>query len=167
MTTRGSYATLDHWLWPTRTIHNPNYNIRIYTYNRPIATDILVEIGGGEGQHNHIKVVFLLPPDKTKIAYIDTERKTNRGITRHALHASNITRHGVRLHYLIVVTRNLQLNNIRALLMYSPVPHLALKIDFFLIKCETLLCNCCEVLYFVVYVIIHQPPICWGVYIHV
>ena len=26
-----------------------------------------------EEQHNHIRVVFLLPPDKIKITYIDTE----------------------------------------------------------------------------------------------
>ena len=46
-------------------------------------------------QHNNIKVVFLLPPDKVKIAYIDTERKKEQRITYHVLHTAKITRHGV------------------------------------------------------------------------
>ena len=49
-------------------------------------------------QHNHIMVVFLLPPDNIKITYIDTERKRNENEQRiiyHALHAVKITRHGV------------------------------------------------------------------------
>ena len=46
-------------------------------------------------QHNHIKVVFLLPPDKIKITYIDTEKKHEQRIIYHALHAAKITRHGV------------------------------------------------------------------------
>ena len=55
--------------------------------------DILVEIGE---QHNHIRVVFLLPPDNIKITYIDTERKRNeQRIMYHALHVAKITRHGV------------------------------------------------------------------------
>ena len=37
--------------------------------------DTLVEMGE---QHNHSKVVFLLPPDKIKITYIDTEKKTEQ-----------------------------------------------------------------------------------------
>ena len=40
--------------------------------------DILVDMGE---QHNHIKVVFLLPPDKIKIIYIDREKKTENHIS--------------------------------------------------------------------------------------
>ena len=42
-------------------------------------------------QHNHIKVVFLLPPDKIKSTYIDREKQ----IIYHGLHAAQITRDGV------------------------------------------------------------------------
>ena len=65
----------------------PNYNIRIYTYNRPIATDILVEMGGGGGGNiTTLRLSFCYPQIRLKShTLIQREKRTEESHVMHSM----------------------------------------------------------------------------------